>query len=142
MDYDIPYYHILSENTNISNLQQNTCYNIINQFCFSAFIALIYPIIEAINNILSKITPKIDFTYVLYATHKIPTGIPTVYQQPQQKPIITQKPAEKPLTQEQILQQQQQQMLQQQQLIQGKTIEQTSDRNLLNNNQSNNINNK
>ena len=78
--------------------------------------------------------------------------IPTVYQKPQQKPIITQKPAEKPLTQEQILQQQQQQMLQQQQqqqgilqqqqLIQGKTMEQTSDRNLLNNNQSNNINNK
>ena len=83
---------------------------------------------------------------------EIPAGIPNVYQQPQQKPIITQKPAEKPLTQEQILQQQQQQMLQQQQqqqgilqqqqLIQGKTMEQTSDRNLLNNNQSNNINNK
>ena len=78
--------------------------------------------------------------------------IPTVYQQPQQKPIITQKPAEKPITQEPIPQQQQQQMLQQQQqqqgilqqqqLIQGKTMEQTSDRNLLNNNQSNNINNK
>ena len=78
--------------------------------------------------------------------------IPTVYQQPQQKPIITQKPAEKPITQEPIPQQQQQQMLQQQQqqqgilqqqqLIQGKNMEQTSDRNLLNNNQGNNINNK
>ena len=78
--------------------------------------------------------------------------IPTVYQQPQQKPIITQKPAEKPITQEPIPQQQQQQMLQQQQqqqgilqqqqLIQGKNMEQISDRNLLNNNQGNNINNK